>query len=166
MRHVTRYTIEQFMNTTTVLGGAFSPDEKSILFTNKSTGIFNAYSIPIAGGTPQQLTHSTTDGIYALAYFPTGDRILVSQDKRGKETFHIYALEIGGEMQDLTPGDGVTARFFGESRNGASFYTATNERDPHFFDIYKTNYVDLNAKCFSAIQWVTSSAVYQTTKTI
>ena len=143
MRRVTRYTIEQFMNTTRVLGGAFSPDEKSILFTNNSTGIFNVYSIPIAGGTPQQVTHSTTDGIYAFAYFPTGDRILVSQDKGGKETFHIYALEIGGEMQDLTPGDGVAARFLGESRNGASFYTATNERDPHFFDIYKTNYVDL-----------------------
>jgi dipeptidyl aminopeptidase/acylaminoacyl peptidase len=143
MRRVTQYTIEQFMSTTKVLGGAFSPDEKSILFTNNSTGIFNAYSIPIAGGTPQQLTHSTTDGIYALAYFPTGRRILVSRDSGGKETFQIYALEIGGEMQNLTSADNVTSRFLGESRDGASFYSATNERDPHFFDIYKTNYADL-----------------------
>jgi len=143
MRRVRKYTIEQFMSTTRVLGGAFSTDERSILFTNNSTGIFNVYSIPILGGTPQQLTHSTTDGIYALAYFPTGNRILVSRDSSGKETFQIYAVEIGGEMQNLTSGESVTSRFLGESLDGASFYSATNELDPRFLDIYKTNYGDL-----------------------
>src|SRR5438132_8742199 len=67
-RQVKPYTVEQFLNTTKISGASFSPDEKSILISNNQTGIFNAYTIPVAGGTPQQLTKSTTDSTFAVSY--------------------------------------------------------------------------------------------------
>src|SRR5262245_18868610 len=55
-----RYTIEQFIATTTVGGASFSPDESKILFSSNQSGIFNAYVVPVAGGEPQALTASKT----------------------------------------------------------------------------------------------------------
>ena len=49
---VKQYTIEQFMETTRLGGSSFSSDEKSILFYSNKTGIFNVYSMPVAGGAP------------------------------------------------------------------------------------------------------------------
>ncbi len=139
---VREYNIEQFMNTIAVLGGAFSPNEETILFSTNRNGVFNAYELPVTGGKPKQLTHSVNDGVYGLAYFPDG-RILVSQDTGGNENFHLYAVEISGGRQDLTPGADVTIRFMGHSKDRKSFYFATNERDSHFFDIYRMDASDL-----------------------
>ncbi len=47
---VKEYTIEQFMNTVRIGGSSFSSDDKSILFHNNKTGIFNVYSVPVTGG--------------------------------------------------------------------------------------------------------------------
>lgn len=131
------YTIEQFMHITKVLGGAFSPDEKSIVFTSNASGVFNVYSIPVCGGPQQQLTHSSTASVYALSYFPDGERVLVSTESGGNENYHLCVLDPGGKVLDLTPGDNVTARFYGLNPDGESFYCATNELDPHCFDVYK-----------------------------
>jgi hypothetical protein len=49
---VKEYTIEQFMNTVRIGGSSFSADEKSLLFFNNKTGIFNVYSVPVTGGAP------------------------------------------------------------------------------------------------------------------
>jgi dipeptidyl aminopeptidase/acylaminoacyl peptidase len=139
-----RYTIEQFMRMTKVLGGAFSPDEESIVFTSNATGVFNVYSVSLAGNTPRQLTHSTTHNVYGISYFPDGERILVSRERGGNEIYHLCVLQPGGEVLDLTPGENVAARYFGPSADGLSFYCATNERDPRYFDLYKFNFSTLN----------------------
>jgi len=132
-------SIEQFMGTRKVMGGAFSPDEKSIVFTTNASGVFNVYRMPVAGGPAEQLTNSSTDNVYALSYFPDGERLLVSRERGGTENYHLWVLEPGGDFVDLTPGDNVTARFFGLTSDGTAFYCATNERDRHCFDIYKIN---------------------------
>src|ERR1700741_1509192 len=138
-----KYTIEQFMQTTKVLGGAFSPDEESILFTTNASGIFNVYRTAVFGGGLRQLTHSTTENIYVLSYFPDGQRILVSRELAGNENFRLSVLGPEGDMQDLTPENNVTARFFGPAIDRSSFYCGANERDPHCFDIYKINFETL-----------------------
>src|SRR5688572_19705794 len=73
-RHSTtrQYTIEQFMNTTRVGGSSFSSDEKSILFHNNKTGIFNVYSVPVTGGEAKQLTSSAKESTFAVSYFQIG----------------------------------------------------------------------------------------------
>ena len=82
---VKEYTIEQFMNTVRIGGSSFSSDEKSILFHNNKTGIYNVYSVPVSGGTAAQLTNSTKESTYAVSYFPKDTRFLYRYDRGGNE---------------------------------------------------------------------------------
>ncbi len=132
-----RYTIEQFMATVSIGGASFSADEKRILFSSNVTGIFNVYSIPVAGGEPVALTKSTTDSNYAVGYFPEDDRVLLTRDQGGNEQNHLYVRELDGSEKDLTPGDKLKASFAGWSGDNRAFYVASNERDPRFFDLYR-----------------------------
>src|SRR5215211_5446996 len=131
------YTIEQFMNTVRIGGSSFSSDEKSILFHNNKSGIFNVYSVPVSGGAATQLTTSTKESTFAVSYFPTDSRFLYSYDRGGNENSHIYLRELDGSERDLTPGEKVKANFLGWAHDRKSFYYATNERDARFFDIYE-----------------------------
>jgi dipeptidyl aminopeptidase/acylaminoacyl peptidase len=134
---VKEYTIEQFMNTVRIGGSSFSSDEKSILFHNNKSGIFNVYSVPVSGGAATQLTNSTKESTFAVSYFPTDSRFLYSYDRGGNENSHIYLRELDGSERDLTPGEKVKANFLGWSHDRKSFFYSTNERDPRFFDLYE-----------------------------
>ena len=132
-----RYTIEQFMATTSVSGASFSRDEKQILFSSNASGIFNAYVLPVGGGTPRALTKSTTDSTYAVGFFYNDDRILFTRDQGGNEQNHLFVRELDGSERDLTPGTKLKAGFAGWQPDGNAFYVVTNERDPKYFDLYK-----------------------------
>lgn len=135
-RAVKQYTVEQFLNTTAIGGSSFSPDEKSILVSSNKSGIYNVYSIPVAGGDMKQLTQSTTESTFSIGYFPNDSRFMYTHDQGGNENNHIYVWQDGKE-KDLTPGDKLKAQFLGWTQDGRAFYIATNERDAKFFDIYK-----------------------------
>src|SRR5436305_8633334 len=79
-REVRQYTIEQFMDTTRIGGSSFSPDEREILFHSNKTGIFNVYSVSVAGGAARQLTNSTKESTYAVSYFPSDTRFIYTYD--------------------------------------------------------------------------------------
>jgi dipeptidyl aminopeptidase/acylaminoacyl peptidase len=134
---VPQYTIEQFLATVSWGGASFSPDGRHVLASGNSTGVFNAYAIPVAGGAPQQLTDSKVNAIRAVGYFPTGDRFLYESDQGGNEQTHIYVRNGDGSVRDLTPGDKVKAGFEGWSPDDRSFFFTTNERDPQYFDLYE-----------------------------
>lgn len=136
-RAIKQYTIEQFLTTTALGGSSFSPDEKSILFSSNKSGIYNVYSVPVAGGEPKQLTRSTVESTFSIGYFPNDSRILYTHDQGGNENNHIYVLDADGKEKDLTPGDKLKAQFLGWTHDGKAFYIFTNERDQRFFDIYK-----------------------------
>jgi dipeptidyl aminopeptidase/acylaminoacyl peptidase len=131
------YTIEQFMATTKFQGASFSPNEDRVLYSSNETGIFNAYTVPVGGGEATPVTRSTTDSTYAVAYFPSDDRILVTRDKGGDEQNHLFVIERDGKHRDLTPGEKLKARFVGWTHDGGAFHVLTNERDPKFFDVYR-----------------------------
>lgn len=132
-----QYRIEDFIETTGVSGNSFSADESRLLFSSNKSGIWNAYSMPVAGGEWTPVTRSTTDNNYAVAYFPTDDRVLVTRDAGGNELDHLYVIDAKGAERDLTPGDKLKASFAGFDHAGANFYVVTNERDPKFFDLYR-----------------------------
>jgi len=132
-----QYTIEQFMNTTSLRDASFAPDEKTLLFSSDESGIFNAYTLPIAGGKPTAVTRSSTDSTFAVAFFPADGRILFEHDQGGNENTHLYVRELDGSERDLTPGSKLRARFAGFSHDDKAFYVKTNERDPRFFDLYR-----------------------------
>jgi dipeptidyl aminopeptidase/acylaminoacyl peptidase len=132
-----QYTIEQFYATIGLRDASFSSDEKRILFSSNQTGVYNVYSVPVTGGTPANLTSSTTDTTYALSYFPSDDRVLYTRDQGGNELNHLYVRELDGKERDLTPGDKLKATFDGWSGDRTAFWVETNERDPKFFDLYR-----------------------------
>jgi dipeptidyl aminopeptidase/acylaminoacyl peptidase len=135
-RPVKQYTMEQFLSTTSIRGASFSADESRILFSSNKTGIWNAYTVPTAGGTWTPITTSTQDSTYAVSYFPHDDRILITRDQGGNELNHLYVLTDGKE-RDLTPGDKLKADFVGWTHDGSAFFVSSNERDAKFFDVYR-----------------------------
>ena len=136
-RQPKQYTIEQFLDTTSITGASFSADESRILFSSNKTGVWNAYTIPASGGAWAPVTTSTTDSTYGVSFFPHDDRILITHDQGGNELDHLYVRSTGGEMRDLTPGDKLKASFGGWTPDGTAFYVQTNERDQKAFDVYR-----------------------------
>jgi Tol biopolymer transport system component len=135
---VKQYSIEQFMDTVSLHGRpSFSADESRLLFSSNKTGIYNAYSIPVAGGEPTPITTSTTDTILAISYFPKDDRILFTRDQGGNELNHLFVRTPDGQEKDLTPGEKLKAQFIGFTHDDSGFYATTNERDQRYFDVYR-----------------------------
>jgi dipeptidyl aminopeptidase/acylaminoacyl peptidase len=135
-----RYDAEAFFATTTYslpTGFAWSADNSRLLVSSDESGIFNAWSLAVAGGAGQPLTTSSTDSVFALSWFPDDDRVLFTADRGGNEISHIYVRELSGETRDLTPGDEAKAQFGGWAQNGQHFFILTNERDPGSFDLYR-----------------------------
>jgi len=149
-REVPKYTIEQFMNTVSIGGSSFSSDEQTLLFSSNKSGIYNAYTLPVTGGEPTQLTHSTDDAIFALSFFPEDNRILFSSDKGGNEITHIYLRNEDGTVQDLTPEEKARSLFYGWSFDEKSFFFGSNKRDARFMDTHEMD-----------IETLTPQMVYQ-----
>ena len=136
-RPAKQYTIEQFLNTTSISGASFSADESRILFSSNKTGIWNIYTVSVTGGEWTAVTKSTTDSTYSVSFFPKDDRILFTRDQGGNELNHLYVLTKDGQERDLTPGAKLKATFSGWTPDGSAFFVATNERDARFFDVYR-----------------------------
>ena len=135
-RDVPQYTIEDFMSNKEIFGSSLSPDRSKILISSNSTGIYNAFAIPVTGGEPVQLTRSE-ESVFVADYFPNDERFLYSSDKGGNELSHVYVQSPDGSVKDLTPGDKHTASFAGWAHDLESFFITTNERNPQYFDLYE-----------------------------
>lgn len=136
---VKHYGIDEFMQTTRMSGISFSLDEREILVTSNQTGVFNAFSIPLAGGLPYQLTFSTDEAIRAVSFFPNDRRILYLRDKGGVENTHLCIGEVGGSEVELTHGERIKSAFIGWSGDGDHFFYTSNERGQYFCDAYCVN---------------------------
>jgi len=147
-REVKQYTIEQFMNTTSIGGSSFSMDEKRILFSSDKSGIFNAYSISIDGGEATQITSSDSNSVYIYSYFPNDDKILFRSDQAGNEIHHIYLRKEDGSVKDLTPFEEARAIFYGWSHDFQYFYFGSNKRDKRFTDVYKMDATSFEYELF------------------
>jgi dipeptidyl aminopeptidase/acylaminoacyl peptidase len=125
------------MHTVKTSGMSFCYDESEILVTSNHNGVSNAHSIPVAGGSPRQLTFSTEDPIRALSYFPHDHRILYMQDKGGIENRHLCVREEDGRQVALTGGERVKSGFQGWSADGRFLYCASDERAEHHLDFFR-----------------------------
>jgi dipeptidyl aminopeptidase/acylaminoacyl peptidase len=132
-----QYAIEDFYKNSEYFGASWAPDKQKILVSSNLSGIWNAYTVPVAGGSPQALTKSTTDSVFALSYFPGDERILYQSDQGGNELTHIYIRNTNGSTIDLTPGTKFKANFQGWAGDDKSFFISTNQRDERYFDLYE-----------------------------
>ena len=145
---VKTYTMEQFLETTLVIGGYFNPDETKLLISSNETGIINAYEIDIASGERTQITDSTTESIFALSYFPEDERILYSSDKGGNEITHLFVRDLEENETDITGEENVRERIFGFADDGKSFFTSATRRNPRALDIYEWSTETLEPELF------------------
>lgn len=136
-KQVKQYTIEQFRDTESIFGHSFSPDEKVILFSSNRSGVYNAFTMPVDGGEPTQLTDSKKEAIFAMSFFPNDKRILYTSDKGGNEINHIFLRNEDGTVKDLTPDEKAKAGFFRWSMDGSRFFFLSNKRDQRFMDLYE-----------------------------
>jgi len=143
---VKQYNIEQFLNTTNIFGGSFSPDQKDLLVTSNESGILNAYTIPVAGGEMTPLTNSEKESIFAISYFPEDKRILFRSDDNGNEISHLFVRNEDGAVQELTPGEKARANFYGWAHDGKSFFYGFSQRDPRFMDVYEMTIADFSSQ--------------------
>ncbi len=134
---VARYSVADLYKNSEFFGASFSADGTKILVSSNSSGVWNAFAVPTAGGNPTALTSSTTDSIFAASYFPNDGRILYTSDKGGNELSHLYVRAEDGTIKDLTPGEKLNANFAGWARDDKSFFVASNERDQRYFDLYE-----------------------------
>ena len=144
---VPRYSASAFYETTSYglvssRARAFSLDGSALLVSSDSTGVFNAWALPIDGGPARPLTDSEDNAIFAISWFPHDDRILYTYDEGGNELNHVYVIETDGISRDLTPGDDLKAGFLKWSADGASFYLLSTERDQQNFDVYRYSTTD------------------------
>jgi dipeptidyl aminopeptidase/acylaminoacyl peptidase len=133
----TQYSVADFYANKSFGGASFSPDHQKILVGSNTSGIWNAYTIPVAGGELEPLTASTTNSIFPVTYFPADGRILYSSDQGGNELSHLYVRNTDGSIKDITPGKNHQASFVGWAGDDKSFFISTNERDPKYFDLYE-----------------------------
>lgn len=138
-REVPQYTIEQFMDITGIFGGSVSPDNSKILVSTDETGIYNAYAVSVEDGEREALTESTDQSIFVISWFPEDERFLYTADQGGNELNHLYVRETDGTVNDLTPGEGLKASFYGWAQDDSSFFVGTNERDQKYFDVYEVS---------------------------
>jgi len=134
---VRSYSIEQFMNTTSIFGSSFSHDDKLILFSSNETGVYNGYTISVEGGKPTPITESKGNSIFIISFFPNDNRILYRSDDGGNEIYHIYLKDEAGGITDLTPDSGSRSVFYDWSHDRKSFYYGSNKRNPKFMDVYE-----------------------------
>jgi len=136
-RPAKQYRIEDFVDTVSIGGASFAPDDSRILFSSNKTGVWNVYTLPVGGGEWTAVTASPTDNNYAVGFFPADGRMLITRDQAGNELNHLYVIEADGSEKDLTPGEKLKAEFMGFSHAGDAFYVGSNERDEKFFDVYR-----------------------------
>jgi len=141
------YTIEQFLKTTSVGGGAFSEDEGKLLVHNNQTGIFNVYELDIATAEMTPLTQSQ-DTTFAVAYLPGGNRFLFTRDEGGNELYKLYVQAPGEEPIRLTQGEQTREIFYDFAYDRKSFFTGNNSRDPRFMDVYEWDVSTLEPTLF------------------
>ncbi len=125
------------MSTAKTFGLAFSADEERILFTSDASGVLNAFEVCVRERTQRQLTHSVTENVHGVSYFPHDGRILLTRDRKNMENLVLCVMEPGGKEIVLTPAEEVQTYFHGWSADQKSFYISTNERDGRFNDLYK-----------------------------
>ncbi|MDY0407703.1 alpha/beta fold hydrolase [Virgibacillus soli] len=133
-----RYSIEQFINTESLLRASTSFDNQYTLYASDRSGVYNAYVTSMDGSTePRQLTHSTSNAIFPVTFLPNNKSFIYESDEGGNELTHLYLQNELGEIKDLTPGNQVKAAFFDWNKAYTHFFYESNKRDARYMDLYE-----------------------------
>ena len=115
-----------------------SPDGKRLAYLAPNKGISNIWIKTIEKDNDYPVTHSTRD-INGFIWAKTNKYILFAQDNNGDEKWHIYRIDLETlEIDNMTPFDGVTAKFCASSSNfPEDILILMNKNHSAYFDVYR-----------------------------
>jgi dipeptidyl aminopeptidase/acylaminoacyl peptidase len=116
-----------------------SPDGKLLAYLAPSNGVLSVWVRTIGENDDRVIASDPERPIRIIQWQGDSRHVLYLQDKGGNENFHIFSVSTdGGTARDLTPNPKVRADI--DDIDPAFPNTALiekNERDPHFFDVYR-----------------------------
>ncbi len=137
-----KYSMEQFMKTTSISGTSFNHDDTKLLVSSNESGIFNVYELDLATSKRTAITESD-ETTFGVSYMPSDDRILYTQDKGGNENNHLFLRNTDSSVVDLTKGADTKEVFMGFNNDLLTFFTLNNERDTRYFDLFQWDTITL-----------------------
>jgi Tol biopolymer transport system component/dienelactone hydrolase len=146
-----------------ISGLSISPDGGKALASIDTDGVPNAWALPLAGGTPVQLTREKRP-VWVVGYFPKDERFVYRSGPLGDED-HLFVREPDGKAVELSPGK--RSRFLGWSGDGRSMWievlnagTQTRDLLQVALDGYGQTRIDRNSSQISRLALVSPDGHY------
>lgn len=123
----------------TRISPAISPDGRRLAYIAPSDGVLNVWVGTLGGDDFQPVTEDRDRGIRFFAWAHDNRHLLHIQDRGGDEEWHVYATDLAaGGTRDLTPFNGVQARFVAMDRHFPdTLLVAVNRRTAELHDVYR-----------------------------
>ncbi len=131
-----QYEFSRFLNVRNAYAPSVSPDGARVAFLSDITGVPQVWSVPTAGGWPDQLTFHT-ERVATVKYAPDGRHILYGMDTGGNERQGFYVMTPdGGTTRPVETDPAVIHAWGAWSPDGAQIAYASNARNQRDFDVY------------------------------
>lgn len=117
---------------------SFSPDSQEIAYSVNTSGQFNIWRQPVAGGYPRQVTTFENETVRNVHWSPDGQQFLFSADRHGDEFTAPHTVStLGGEVTRLT--DEPEVQYSVDqpawSNDGRFVHYSGNDREPTAQDV-------------------------------
>ena len=139
-RQRSRPTFDQYTAIRRYQGAlAFSPDGAEVAYSVNTSGQFNLWRQPSAGGFPNQVTLSAAQAVREIEWSPDGATLLFTADRDGNEMNQVYTVSPQGGNPDQIPSEPDVQNYLGWggswSPDGRHIAYAGNDREPTDQDI-------------------------------
>ncbi len=117
---------------------AYSPDGCEIAYSTNTSGQFNLWRQPVAGGYPRQVTTYDNESVRTIAWSPTSDQILYTADRDGDEFYTPTVISAQGGIPRKLTSEPEVQYFLGDrafSPDGRLIAYAGNDREPTEQDV-------------------------------
>jgi dipeptidyl aminopeptidase/acylaminoacyl peptidase len=112
---------------------AFNADSSKLLFASNISGQFNLWSVPVAGGWPDQLTAFADETVRGVGVSQTDGRMVLCADHDGDEFHQLYLIDPDRGWPEKITDEPQVQHYVGSdawSPDGTRFAYAANARKP------------------------------------
>ena len=131
-----KYSIQDFLEIKSAVGGSFSPNGERVAFRSNANGVFQLYIAARDGDKAEQLTFYH-EPLTIAEFSPTKDEIVFGMGEGGNEKVQLYLYDIATKStRRLTHKQNCIYRFGDWSKDGKLISYSSNEKNGTDFDVY------------------------------